>query len=131
MNKSTALAILFSATMIIVAMLFVGKTNNNLKDTDTLVNNVFMENGKQVILIDVQDGYNPQVSTAKAGIPSVIRFKTNSSFSCASSVILPSINYRSNLPRSGNTDIDLPAQTTGTFRGMCGMGMYNFSIEFK
>lgn len=94
-------------------------------------NNVSVEDGKQIITIDVRGGYNPRVSTAKAGIPTVLRFKTNGSFGCASSIYLPSMNYRTNLSLSGNTDIPLPTQSVGTFRGMCGMGMYNFVINFQ
>lgn len=94
-------------------------------------NNVSIEDGKQIITIDVRGGYNPRVSTAKAGIPTILRFKTNGSFGCASSIYLPSMNYRNNLPLSGKTDIPLPTQSVGTFRGMCGMGMYNFVINFQ
>ncbi len=106
---------------------------NSSSETDisTQGNNVSIEDGKQIITIDVRGGYNPRVSTAKAGIPTILRFKTNGSFGCASSIYLPSMNYRNNLPLSGNTDISLPTQSVGTFRGMCGMGMYNFVINFQ
>lgn len=97
----------------------------------TPANNVTTEDGKQIITIDVKGGYNPKVSSAKAGVPTVLRFKTNGAFGCASSIYLPSMSYRTNLPLSGNTDIPLPTQKAGVFRGMCGMGMYNFIINFQ
>lgn len=106
-------------------------TNNNSSKDSVPVNNVTTEDGKQIVTIDVRGGYNPKVSTAKAGVPTVLRFKTNGSFGCASSIYLPSMNYRTNLPLSGNTDIPLPNQKGGVFRGMCGMGMYNFIINFQ
>jgi plastocyanin domain-containing protein len=106
-------------------------TNNSSSDNSAPVNNVSIEDGKQIITIDVRDGYSPKVSTAKADMPTVLRFKTNGSFGCASSIYLPSMNYRTNLPLSGNTDIPLPTQKAGVFRGMCSMGMYNFIINFQ
>lgn len=106
-------------------------TNDSSSDNSAPVNNVSIEDGKQIITIYVKGGYSPKVSTAKADMPTVLRFKTNGSFGCASSIYLPSMNYRTNLPLSGNTDIPLPTQKAGVFRGMCSMGMYNFIINFQ
>ena len=106
----------------------VGGTTNT--SSSEQANNVSIEE-KQIVTINVLGGYNPRVSNAKAGIPTVLRFKTNGSFGCASSIYLPSINYRTNLPLSENTDISLGTQQAGVFRGMCGMGMYNFVVNFQ
>ncbi|MFO0744041.1 MAG: cupredoxin domain-containing protein [Candidatus Paceibacterota bacterium] len=144
-NNVVKRTIIVTATIVIVFLSFsilsklssssssseTSQTNPVETDTSTQGNNVSIEDGKQIITIDVRGGYNPRVSTAKAGIPTILRFKTNGSFGCASSIYLPSMNYRTNLPLSGNTDIPLPTQSVGVFRGMCGMGMYNFVINFQ
>ncbi len=144
-NNVVKKTIIVTATIVIVFLSFsilsklspsassseIAQTSSSETDTSAQGNNVSMEDGKQIITIDVRGGYNPRVSTAKAGIPTILRFKTNGTFGCASSIYLPSMNYRTNLPLSGNTDIPLPTQSVGTFRGMCGMGMYNFVINFQ
>ena len=142
-NNVVKRTIIVTATIVIVFLSFSilsklgssstssSQTSSAETDTSAQVNNVVIEDGKQIIIIDVRGGYSPKISTSKAGIPTVLRFKTNGTFGCSSSIYLPSMNYRTNLPLSGNTDIPLPTQSVGTFRGMCGMGMYNFVINFQ
>lgn len=94
-------------------------------------NNVSIENGQQVITIDAKGGYSPRISTAKAGIPTIIRFRTNGTFDCSSSVRIPSMNVSKSLPPTGSTDITLASPEPGPLQGMCGMGMYPFQVNFQ
>lgn len=88
--------------------------------------------GKQIVTITARGGYTPKVSIAKAGVPTVIRVVTNNTFDCSSSISIPSIGYRNNLPRTGTTDIEVPAQAAGTkLQGSCSMGMYGFTVDFE
>ena len=73
----------------------------------------------------------PRKSVAKAGIPTIIRFNTSGTFDCSSSVRIPKMNISRSLPQSGVTDVDIGSQQVSTLKGMCGMGMYPFEIEFK
>ncbi len=94
--------------------------------------NVSIVDGKQIITIDAKGGYQPRSTTAKANIPTVIRLNTKATFDCSSAVVIPSLRYRSNLPPSGETSIDVPPQKVGsTLQGLCAMGMYNFAIHFN
>lgn len=96
------------------------------------VNNVSVVDGKQIIEINAKGGYSPRTTSAQANIPTVIKMETSGSFDCSSAVVIPSLGYRNNLPPSGETLIDIPAQKPGTkLQGLCAMGMYNFSIEFN
>jgi plastocyanin domain-containing protein len=95
-------------------------------------NNVVTTEGKQVIEIDAKGGYSPRTTSAKAGVPTVLKVKTSGTFDCSSSLVIPSISYRKNLPPSGETLIDLPPQEVGyVLRGTCSMGMYNFEVVFS
>ena len=85
----------------------------------------------QIIEITAKGGYTPRVSIAKAGIPTILRFNTNGTFDCSSSVRIPSLDIFKYLPQSGTTDIDLGIQSAGTLNGSCGMGMYPFEIQFQ
>ncbi len=88
--------------------------------------------GKQIIEISVRGGYSPRKTIAKAGVPTVLKMKTNGTFDCSSSLMIPQLNYRKLLPSSGVENIEIPAsEATGVFRGLCSMGMYNFEIDFE
>lgn len=111
-------------------MLSQGKTTSQAVTAPA--NNVTVENGKQIVAISAKGGYSPRISEAKADTPTVLRVDTNGTFDCSSSLNLPSMNYQKNLPATGVTDIEIPAQKAGsTFEGLCGMGMYKFQIAFK
>lgn len=88
--------------------------------------------GKQVIEISVKGGYSPRKTIAKAGVPTLLRMKTNGTFDCSSSLMIPQLNYRKILSSSGVEDIEIPAsKAIGVLRGLCSMGMYNFEIDFE
>ncbi len=128
-NKITFILIFIVTFIIMGSIIFLGKNNvSNSQDE----NNVNIVNGKQIIIIKAKGGYSPRVTKAKADIPTVIKMVTNGSFDCSSAVSIPSLNYRNNLPQSGETLIDVLPQKAGTkMQGLCAMGMYNFSIEFN
>ena len=91
-----------------------------------------MQDGKQIITIKAKGGYSPRAMTAKAGVPTEIHMDTNNTYDCSSALNIPSIGYRQYLPATGSTTIPLPPQPAGsTLRGLCAMGMYNFTIRFE
>ena len=94
-------------------------------------NNVKIINGIQIVEIKARGGYQPRVSSARANVPTVIRFDNSGSFDCSSFVRIPSLSISKTLERSGTTDIDLGVNPEGLLRGTCGMGMYDFEIQFK
>ncbi len=101
-------------------------------NTESVTQNVSTANDKQIIEIDAKGGYSPRMSIAKANVPTILRVKTSSTFDCSSSLRIPALSYSKNLPPSGTTDIEIPAQAAGsTLKALCSMGMYNFSVEFK
>jgi len=96
------------------------------------VENVSIENGKQIVEISAKGKYSPKLTDAKAGVPTVLRVETNGTFDCTSQLTVPSVGYREALPPSGTTDIELTAQEPGsTVRGICAMGMYSFEVRFN
>ena len=135
--KTTIISIL-GATLLIVITLFLtsgGKSAAVSSSQDTRgaqIQNVTQEDGKQVIEIDAHGGYTPNASIAKAGVPTVLRMKTNNTFDCSSSVVIQSLGIRDVLPSSGIKDYPIPPQQPGSvLSGTCAMGMYNFQIQFE
>lgn len=95
-------------------------------------NNISIVDGKQIIEINARGGYMPRNTTAKANMPTILKVKTNGTFDCSAAIAIPNLNYRKNLPPTGETLIDISPQKVGTIlHGLCAMGMYNFSVKFE
>ena len=127
--KSTGISIVIAGALIGGAILYTGVRSSGT--TDAPANNVSVVDGKQIVEVSVKGGYRPQKSVAKAGMPTILRFATNSTYDCSGAVRIPSIGYSAFLPASGKTDVELGTPQAGILRGMCAMGMYVFEIEFK
>lgn len=127
--KSTIISIL--AAVILIGGAFMLTKNDGGTEQVANANNVTIVDGKQIIEISAKGGYQPRKSVAKAGIPTIIRFDTNGTFDCSSSVRIPSMNITKALPQTGTTDIDIGSQKVATLQGTCGMGMYPFEVEFQ
>jgi len=127
--NSTGISIVIAGALIGGAILFSGVRSTG--GTDTPANNVVVLDGIQVVEVSVKGGYRPQKSAAKAGLPTILRFSTDSTYDCSSAVRIPSLGVSTFLPPTGKTNIDLGSPQAGVLRGMCGMGMYTFEIDFK
>jgi len=125
--KATIISIVIALGFIGVAVM-VAQSNG---DGTAAAHNVTMVNGTQIIEITARGGYQPGTSVAKAGVPTIIRFQTNGTFDCSSSVRIASLGISKSLPQTGTTDIDIGSQSATIVRGSCGMGMYPFEINFQ
>lgn len=130
MNKTT-ISILIAALIIGGAIIFSAAKNDANGGIPQSADNVSVVDGKQIIEITAKGGYSPKTTSAKAGIPTFIKIKTKGAFDCSLALTIPALNYRKNLPPTGETLIEVPAQDPGsTLRGVCTMGMYSFTIKF-
>lgn len=127
--KSTIMSI--AATLILIGGAWILARSGSGQADVIPVNNVTVADGKQVVEIRAKGGYLPRTSTAKADMPTIIRFEASGTFDCSSSVRIPSLDISKSLLMSGTTDIDLGTPAVGTLQGSCGMGMYPFEIVFE
>jgi len=142
MNK-TALIIITAGLLISLGFIVLGgkgksETNQINKINTADVNssavtatNTEIKDGIQYITINAKGGYLPRLTTAKAGLPTKLIMKTDGTYDCSASLVLRSIDYQKILPKTGEEVIDLGIPKTGPFQGMCGMGMYNFRVDFE
>ncbi len=108
-----------------------GTTIRNKDPIIAATGSAVIEQGIQYVDITARAGYSPRSTQATAGMPTVIRMRTQDTYDCSSTVVIPTINYQGTLLASGVTDIPIPADKAyGTLEGMCGMNMYQFSIVF-
>ncbi|MEK7144919.1 MAG: cupredoxin domain-containing protein [Patescibacteria group bacterium] len=127
--KPLQLALIISATLIGGAILLT--LNKSGAQEVPATNNVSIVDGQQIIDITAKGGYTPRTSTAKAGIPTVLRFHTNGTFDCSSYIRIPSMGVSQALPSTGTVDIAVTDPKAGALIGMCGMGMYPFQVNFQ
>jgi plastocyanin domain-containing protein len=125
-------AIIISVSL--VSVLLIGGAFIYAKNRSSLPasngNNVSVVGDKQIIDLTAKGGYSPLRSTAKAGVPTTLRVSTNGTFDCSSSFRIPSMDISRSLPATGVTEIDLGSPKLGVLKGVCGMGMYPFEIDF-
>ncbi len=127
-----AISILIFGVVVAGSILLLSRGNGQVPGQNgEQANNVSIVDGKQIIEIKARGGYTPRLSMAKAGIPTIVRFTTNGSFDCSSSVRIPSLNITKLLPQTGLTDIDIGSPQAGPLLGTCGMGMYRFEVDFQ
>ncbi len=129
-----------TVSIIITLALFVGlgivfmsgsKSKNDTTSPTQSAQNVEIKDGVQYITISVKGGYSPNLSTLKAGIPTKLVMKTSGTYDCSSSLVIKSLNYKKILAQTGEEIIDVGIPKVGEpLRGVCGMGMYSFVINF-
>ena len=116
---------------LIMAVLWFAVPDNNVEVATAGDAVTVLEDGSQLITIMARGGYSPRQVTAKAGVETTLRMKTNGTYDCSSSLVIPSLNYETFLPPTGERDIQISAsKANGTLDGLCSMGMYSFRISF-
>ncbi len=131
MNKSVYI-ILAMALVISLGIVFIGSKSKNNTGTGEAVQNVEIKDGIQYITINAKGGYWPRVSTAKANIPTKLIVKTNGTYDCSASLVIRSIGFQKILAQTGEEIIDLGIpKADQPLQGLCGMGMYNFKVNFE
>lgn len=129
MNKT--ISIIITIVFVIgIGILFFGPSKKAPSTGIPLAQNVEIRNGIQYVTIHARGGYSPSVSTAQANIPTKLTVKTNGTYDCSAALVIRSIGYQKILPNTGEEIIDLGTPQTGTLRGLCSMGMYNFAVNF-
>ncbi len=131
MNKNTSILLTIIFVFIIIIILR-GQSNDNSHFVDApSFQNVEIQDGVQYVRITARGGYLPRISNATAGIPTKLIVKTNGTYDCSASLVIRSIGYQKILPQNGEEVIDLGIPKAGTLQGLCSMGMYNFTVNFK
>ncbi len=132
MNK-TAYVVITLVLVTGIGIVFLGgpKSNNDVV-TSGATQNSEIKDGVQYITINAKGGYSPKVSMAKAGIPTKLIVKTAGTYDCSASLVIRSLGFQKILAQTGEEIIDLGIPTAGQpLQGLCGMGMYNFKINFN
>jgi plastocyanin domain-containing protein len=136
MKNKTSIIIIIAGLILGLGIIFLGGTKGNNVNTNNVTQgstqNIEVKDGVQYITINAKGGYSPRVTTAKAGIPTKLIVKTNGTYDCSSSLRIGSVGFQKVLPNTGEETIDLGTPVAGVpTRGVCGMGMYSFVVNFE
>ncbi|WKZ30525.1 MAG: cupredoxin domain-containing protein [Candidatus Dojkabacteria bacterium] len=99
---------------------------------DTALETVYIrEDGVQIVEIKTKGGFSPSQIEAKAGVPTLLRFKTSGTFDCSAALTIPSLGVHQTLPPTADTDIEVVSQDSGAeIIGGCSGGTYGFRVVF-
>lgn len=116
-----------------LGFVFIGGSDvENSTTKSSIIQNGEIKENFQYVTITAKGGYSPEVSTAKAGVPTKLIVKTNGTYDCSASLVIRSLGYQKILAQTGEETIDLGTPKAGeSLQGVCSMGMYSFVINFK
>ncbi len=108
------------------------KTLETERESTAISDSVREENGIQIIRVLAKGGYSPKNITGKAGIPTKLELETRGTYDCSSAFTIPSLKYRTQLPPTGVTDVEIGTYEKGSeLLATCSMGMYSFTVNFE
>ncbi|OGI63385.1 hypothetical protein A2914_00070 [Candidatus Nomurabacteria bacterium RIFCSPLOWO2_01_FULL_41_21] len=132
MNKIVSIIITLGLIISLFIIFSGGSNPKNAGDPLLEGQNVEIKDGVQYITINAKGGYTPESTIAESGIPTKLLVETEGTFDCSASLVIRKVGFQQILPQTGETEIDLGTPKAGeNFQGLCGMGMYNFEIEFS
>ena len=130
----TVSIIITIALVVGIGIIFFGgsKSKNSTSNSTTeFAQNTEIKDGVQYITVNAKGGYSPKISSAKAGIPTKLIVKTNGTYDCSASLVIRSLGFQKILSQTGEEVIDIGTPKIRVpLQGVCGMGMYNFLINF-
>jgi plastocyanin domain-containing protein len=130
-NKFLTICALVIAILLIGGAVIIKNRSSNEENSEIQISsNVSIENGIQIIDIDVRSGYYaPRLTYANKDLPTKLRMNSVDSYGCERAFRIPSLNISSELPPDGLTEFEL-GRPTRSILGTCSMGMYTFLIKF-
>ena len=118
------------ALLAVVGAFIVFQDGTSVSSSSGGGSNVSVKNGIQYVTLTAKGGYSPRTSTIAWGMPTKLIMKTDGAYDCSSALVIRSVNYRGNLPPTGETEIDLGTPKSGEkIAWTCSMGMYSFAIN--
>lgn len=116
-----------------LGFVFIGGSDvENSTTKSSIIQNGEIKENFQYVTIIAKGGYSPEVSTAKADVPTKLIIKTDGTYDCSASLVIRSLGYQKILAQTGEETIDLGTPKAGeSLQGVCSMGMYSFVINFN
>ncbi len=132
MQKRAIISIIISITLIGGTLYFVSDKSEFSGGEATQSQNIEIRDGVQYVTITAKGGYSPRITQIRGGLPTKLVVKTDGTYDCSASLVVRSVGFQKILQPTGEEVIDLGTPKSGDkVQGVCGMGMYNFLINFS
>lgn len=133
MQKNTIISIIISVALIGGTLYFISDKQSSLNGNDVAqTQNVEVRDGVQYVTVSAKGGYSPRVTKIKSNLPTKLIVKTEGTYDCSASLVIRSLGFQKILQPTGEEVIDLGIPKSGEkVQGVCGMGMYNFALNFN
>lgn len=129
MQKNTIISIIISVALIGGTLYFV---SDKTAPSGAQSQNVEIRDGVQYATVIAKGSYSPRRTQLQGGLPTKLVVKTDGTYDCTASLTIRSVGFQKMLQPTGEEVIDLGTPKSGEkIQGVCGMGMYNFSINFN
>lgn len=129
MQKNAIISILASIVIIGGTLYYVSirpSSGGEAADSRT----VEVRDGVQYVTITAKGGYFPRVSRITGGLPTKLVVKTDGTYDCSASLAVRSAGFQKILQPTGEEIVDLGMPQSGEeVQGVCGMGMYSFTVN--
>jgi RND family efflux transporter MFP subunit len=86
-------------------------------------------NATRVVVSD--KGFEPSRVTLRAGLPARLTFLRTTDATCATEVVIPSLNVKRSLPLNQPVDIQFTPEKSGDVAFACGMGMFKGTLVVR
>lgn len=110
--------------IVAIAWFFWGPKKGGSQAVDT-------SSGYQEALIQVKNGYSPDIIFVQRGKPVRLVFSRVEKNACSEMVVFPDFRKSAELPYGQKTAVEIVPKQTGTYPFTCQMGMYKGKIVVK
>ncbi|KRM41753.1 cupredoxin domain-containing protein [Lentilactobacillus parafarraginis] len=86
---------------------------------------------RQVVDVEVNGGYSPEVVVLKKGVPATLNFTRKDSSSCLDRVVFSDFGINKALPQNEKQAIEIDTSHPGEFQWACGMDMFHGKLVIK
>lgn len=133
MNKNILISICISIALIGGTFYIITQEPSSVvSDSGAAGSNVEVRDGVQYVTVSAQNGYAPRTSVIEPDLPTKLVVKTNGTYDCSASLVIREVGYQKILEPTGQEIIDIGTPKSGdSLQGICGMGMFNFTVKTK
>ena len=129
LTKQTLSLFLTLIGIVIVALFAIFIPSHSSEKT---ADNVVIENNTQIITVRAKNGYLPAETTAKAGIPTILRLQTENTYDCSAAISIPQVNINQVLAATEQKDYYIgKREENSIITGSCSSGSGGFTIKFE
>ena len=93
--------------------------------------NAKVTNDQQVVDVEVNGCYSPEVVVLKKGVPARLNFTRKDSSSCLDRVVFSDFGINQALPQNEKQEIEIDTSHPGEFQWSCGMDMFHGKLVIK